>query len=459
MKTYGIALFLLLMLFSYSSLFLMHVHPPHSILFITIETLRPDHLSVYGYPYPTTPFLQSLSSQATVFNRVYATASWTPPTLATFLFGGSPIHHHVIDWGATPSSQAIQTAWPKYLRSRYGYRTLFFSNHPGLKTMEEFICPLFDTCLIFSKPFLEADEFLKKVRTSIQNERKFSSRLFIWVHIFDPHEPFLPPEPWMNHWIENTAIHSPPSPVCPPTLELFGTGCIPSYVTFSWPSYFQIDKIRALYDASIAFTDAHLRKFLTPNWTTNWIVSISADHGEIMTHPETSLHPILYFSHGTYLYEELVHIPWLLILPPEYNHLHGTSIDALVSQMDIPPTVMSFAHVTTPPAWRGRSVFDDKMRVRTRKSVVAWELRAHWAMIISPPSWIWVQLDDTFMKKGKTWELVPLNTNPIERRVRSLLFEFKDIPFTFSSFSPEEKQILRSLGYIQLSPCCASPPE
>ena len=87
---------------------------PPSILLLTVDALRSDHLSFYGYHKETAPFLASLAAESTVFRRAYSTSSWTVPALASMLTGVyPPVHganHGVVQKDAVFQQEVLPSA-------------------------------------------------------------------------------------------------------------------------------------------------------------------------------------------------------------------------------------------------------------------------------------------------------------------------------------------------------------
>jgi arylsulfatase A-like enzyme len=358
--------------------------PRASILFVTIDTLRRDYVGVYGAPWPVTPSIDRVARRGFVFERVLATASWTPPTMASLLYGGTPVEHGVYDWDTPPVGGGV--SWPRWLRRQYGYETAFFTNHPGLVAPALGIRDQFDTAVFQGDPWLPAEHLTDTVLRWLR--RRTSSRpLLLWVHYLDPHEPYDAPSPWPEYWRANTAdpVTLPMSlSVCPVELY-FGENCVPPYVWLDLDrNEYQPDRLAARYRADIAYTDHHvgrLVKGVVGRWDRprqRWIVSITADHGQVLVH-ERPDGTRIFFSHGTYLFDELLWVPW--ILADTHRPVRDRRVDVLVSQADIPPTVLAWAGLDPPPGWRGFAVWREDRWQSHRAWATAWELRVPAAVV------------------------------------------------------------------------------
>lgn len=432
----------------------LHTAPPH-ILFITIDTLRRDHVGVYGAPWPITPHIDRWAARGTVFLRVYATAAWTPPAMASLLYGGTPAQHGVTDWHTPPVSRSI--SWPKWLAERYRYRTVFFTNHPGLAAPELRFRDQFREWHFYGRPFQSAERLTDRV-IAWARKHNWKTPTLLWIHFLDPHEPFQPPPPWGDYWLQNTVprpLLPHPAPLCAPE-EMFGWNCIPPYVlkyTIDATAYHP-ERIRALYRADVAYTDAQVGRLIEwiMRWAAGyrWIVSITADHGEIM---ETT-HPIdpnvqVYFSHGTLLTDDLIRIPWILY--DTAGTVAGERVDMLVSQPDIPATVLALAGLQPPPDWAGYTVWRNGTWQSTRTWVTAWELRIP-AAVITDGNWkLWVMPTETVvLRRGdvRVRQRAPQRLARLVPRVQQWLYLRRTDLRTATPLPEDLQRELRQIGYV-----------
>ncbi|MBP7589804.1 MAG: sulfatase-like hydrolase/transferase, partial [Thermoanaerobaculia bacterium] len=103
---------------------------PAAIVLVTVDTLRADRVSFDGYRFPTTPFLDRLASEGVVFERAYATSSWTPPTMASIFTGVPPMTHGVVSGEIVDNKAVRQSMLPQSLSTiaelvgRSGFRTM-----------------------------------------------------------------------------------------------------------------------------------------------------------------------------------------------------------------------------------------------------------------------------------------------------------------------------------------------
>lgn len=153
--------------------------PPRRVFLITIDTLRADHLGLYGYARDTSPFLDSLGERSLVFETVYASCSHTAPSHASLFTALHPSQHRVLRNGEA-LSDAVTTLATIY-RER-GYRTAGFSTVSFLRGLragfDEFSS---------EKRFHPAREILAKTLEWIRGQGA-DDPLFVWIHLYDVHQ-------------------------------------------------------------------------------------------------------------------------------------------------------------------------------------------------------------------------------------------------------------------------------
>ncbi len=335
------------------------------ILLITIDTLRADHLSSYGYPLATTPYIDQIASEGVRFTRAYAPLPMTVPSHASMLTGVYPIQHGVTRNGLR-LPDAILTL-PEVLRAQ-GYVTAAFvatNRHfgPG-NLMQGFV--------VADEPATEPDQSLAEelhgyrpaVDTLDRAKRFFEqhrdeSRVFAWIHLFDPHLPYS------SH---------------PEAEAQLGLGEIVPESEWqrlirerrgSAPSAEQLARTHR-YDAEIRYVDNSLREFFAalPELLDEYLVVIVADHGE-------GLDDHGRWGHGEYVYQELIHVPAIMRWP---DRSRVGVVDEVVELTDLMPTLL-WAAAVPPLALATRtlplegtplqSIIDADRPVRLRRFAVA----------------------------------------------------------------------------------------
>lgn len=273
----------------------------YNVLLVTIDTLRADHVGAYGAREASTPALDALAARGVRFDDAMTASPLTLPSHATILSGLLPPHHTLRNNGAGEFPQSRATLATEF--SSAGYRTAAFVGafvldhrfglNRGFDTYDDEIDR-------GSSPdaVLEAERPANAVidRALAWLGRDDTRPFFAWVHLFDPHAPYMPPEPYASR--------------------------------------FKSDP----YAGEIAFADAELGRLVAEldrrGLRENTIIVVSGDHGESLgEHGE--------LTHGLLLYQPTLHVPLIVAAP---GKLGGRGIIRTpVSLADIAPTVASMA--------------------------------------------------------------------------------------------------------------------
>lgn len=298
-----------------------------NIVIVTIDTLRADHLSCYGYDRPTTPFIDEIAARGCVFRNAYSTAPWTAPAMASLFTGVYPREHGVLH-GTVAGERSILhqeqlapsfTTVPEAFK-RAGYRTfgVLSNGHTSRETgfdqgFDELVTLWFDKS---PAPNAAAERMKERLAGS--------SPFFFWIHYFDTHAPYLAREPWISRYSTNG-----------PSCELWAA--MPMRELRNRLIEIQRDPaapqaLRDLYDSEINFCDRNIRDlFAALPLGGNTIVVITSDHGEEFTDHGG-------VGHGDTLYEEVVHVPLIIAMPPGIKIRE--SVDQPVSNKELLATLI-----------------------------------------------------------------------------------------------------------------------
>lgn len=317
------------------------------VIFILIDTLRADHLPMYGYSRNTAPFLYELSARGIRFDRMYSVSSDTRPSVSTLFSSLYPgAHGNNTQRDALPKT--IMTL-SEVLRAA-GYTTLGISANPKISPTFGFsqgfdafrgttdINPLRMTMLgslgvdllgwsLFGR-FVGEDDGIARRADRITDgaihlalSRRSGIPMFLYVHYIDPHFPYSPPPPF------DRAFRS----------ELDGSKNLE-----------KVAKDIDLYDGEILFTDSEVKRLLETldrnDMLRRAMVIVTADHGEeFLEHGGT--------GHSNTLYEEVLHIPYFTVWP---GHIvAGTTSAQLVSLVDVMPTMLDLLDLPVPEGVEG----------------------------------------------------------------------------------------------------------
>ncbi len=299
--------------------------PRPNIVLITVDTLRADHMSLYGYKRDTTPEIAAWFSQGSVYNRAYSTTSYTPSSIVSVLTGLYPQNHKVryfLQW----LDEDLETL--QGLLGEAGYRTAGIVSNVVLSS--EYMA-LDEQFGYYDDYVTEQERFRKMFErtgapttdaalTWLKSQHEPETPFFLWVHYIDPHGPYTPPAPAARNFDHADALPIDPNR-------------IPAHQRY--PNIVDGLEYVDLYDEEIAYFDREVGRLLRALETTpgfdEMLVFLTADHGESMMDHES------WFEHGYHTYEELIHVP-LAVRGPGFG---PARVDVPVSIVDIAPTIYS----------------------------------------------------------------------------------------------------------------------
>jgi len=298
---------------------------PPDILIVTVDTLRADHLSAYGYTGNRTPTIDGLLARGVTFTNATTPMPRTTPALATMLTGLPPQLH-----GSREVNQAIRDVplVSEILRA-HGYATLAVSGN--LAASPRFgLDPGFDRFDVLTRPDNGADRITALALERVAEMPDDAPKL-VWVHYMDPHADYDPPAPWHD---------VPDRESCDALLPLaLSDGWAPGLIFNDRDGVASkaLQSCTELYDGEISFVDTELARLLdglrSPMDLDDAIIVFAADHGENLGEDG------LYYEHGPSLHDAALRVP-LGIAAPEITPRIDRGSATLE---DIAPTVLSLA--------------------------------------------------------------------------------------------------------------------
>jgi arylsulfatase A-like enzyme len=296
-----------------------HTAPSYdNVVLVTIDTLRADHLGLYGYPRPTSPYLDQLGREGVVFWHAVAASSHTAPSHATILTALYPEQHRVLVNGQELDPQIPALAG---IVRDAGFETAGFVSVRFLAGLQPGF-DIFDTDVTDGEVFRTADGTVDRAIAWLR-ERDPRRRFALWVHVYDPHQHVVTtrmPEPEYRFMQEDSVRRGK---------ELL-------YFLQQEQGYPRDELSGAInrYDAQVAFVDRQIRRLFEAVAETapesKTLRVITADHGEGLGNHGLA-------GHGKHLYQEQVRIP--LILHGATERLRHAVVTSLVRHVDVLPTV------------------------------------------------------------------------------------------------------------------------
>jgi arylsulfatase A-like enzyme/predicted negative regulator of RcsB-dependent stress response len=281
-----------------------------NVVLISIDTCRADYLSCYGYPRQTTPNIDQIAKQGVIFKNVITAVPMTLPAHCSMLTGTIPPYHDVhdnLDYKLDESNVTLAE-----ILKEHGFITAGFISASVLDSQFG-IAQGFD----FFNDRLEEGRNLGLMveRRAAQTSglalawlaRHKSDRFFLFLHYFDPHFDYVPPEPFASVFADN------------------------------------------LYAGEIAYADycvgAVVRQLKDLGLFDSTLIIITSDHGEMLgEHGE--------LTHGYFIYQSAIKVPLIFRLP---GQVKSRQVEDLVGLIDIVPTVCSLLNIN-PPQVQGKDL-------------------------------------------------------------------------------------------------------
>lgn len=309
---------------------------PRDVILITIDTLRADHLGLYGYPRPTSPRIDEWFGTGRIFERSYSAEARTAPSVASILSGRHPQDHGIRLFYqlAPPGLELIPDLLPaSYQTAAFVSNIVLTDEAMGIADhfdhYDDFVSQRESKRAIFER---NAERTNAAVLEWMNTERDPGRPLFLWVHYIDPHGPYRAPADW--------PVAFEPQGQRPIERERIARYMIEPGVK---NGYEYVDA----YDEEITYVDEHVGRLLDELAqrlpVDDSLVVLTSDHGETMMEHER------WFSHGFNVYEGIMRVP-LLVRGP--GGVPGR-VEHLVSGIDVAPTILAFAGAEVPAGWEG----------------------------------------------------------------------------------------------------------
>ncbi|MFQ5352093.1 MAG: sulfatase [Candidatus Binatia bacterium] len=320
--------------------------PPHIIL-ITADTLRADHLGAYGYERPTSPNIDRLATQSTLFSNAVTVIPKTGPSFTTMFSGRYPAEHRV---GSNTVGIPANLPLLAEKLAESGYRTAGFVSNPVVRSATGYGRG-FVTYQFHGGPAAMHDVTRSFLSWA---DQAWEQPTFVWIHYIDPHGPYRPPPAYEQMFLADPLAQSDRRVALNPQPGSFSDankvlGAIPKYQRHGNDT--RVAAYIARYDAEIRAMDDEVGKILAflreRELFERSLVVFTSDHGESLGEHNS------YFEHGWFAYEPTLRVP-LLIKPPGRHR--GTTATEQVSNLDLMPTVLAAAAHGDTPDVPGRNI-------------------------------------------------------------------------------------------------------
>jgi arylsulfatase A-like enzyme len=383
-----------------------------NVVYVMVDTWRADHAGWLGYDRPVTPKLDPLVRSGVVFERAVSASSWTKPSVATQLTGLLPSVHGAVSQpigGVAVNGTVLpksMTTWVETLRAS-GWETGMFSNNPNILPSHGF-----DQGAAYFADYVNhpdrrgalqqedaidpgrAEFMLPDAREWIDAQAQNGKRFAAYIHLMDPHYPFVAPAPFKGTFDKTGS-----------DFQLIGELCgkwISGEIPREDIGPLELERIKAIYDEEILYTDHYLAPFIEGilrDYPDTVVVLIS-DHGEeFLEHGQ--------IGHSQSLYAELVNVPLVIWAP----NLEPARIEWQVRSYDILPTLLELAG-----AARGKDDFplmgislvgmQDSHRLALME--VGGDERPPWHFRgVSDGEWKMIERLENRPDKSETWEIIP----------------------------------------------------
>ncbi len=389
----------------------------YNVLLITIDTIRPDRLSCYSTEYLKTPNIDALADRGVLFERAFAHNSITLPSHANILLGTTPLYHGVHDNAKFRVHEDFITM-AEYLKGK-NYSTAAFigafalDSRFGLNQGFDVYDQSYPakSSVIFVPPERRAEDVIGSAMDWLEEQ---NSKWFAWIHLWDPHTLYLPPEPFATKYRDDP------------------------------------------YSGEVAYVDSELKKIFdfleNENLKDSTLIILTGDHGESLgEHGE--------LSHTYFAYNSTLWVP-LIFAGPE---IEAGRKNENVCHIDIFPTICNVLGIDPPPFLQGVSLLPLMEGKKLEKRSIYFESLGPYFNQGWAPQWGFIEgkekfidtpipefydLDSDFDEMNNLVETI--DVQKYLKKLNAIKDELTSSMKTKSQqqMDPEAQEKLRSLGYI-----------
>lgn len=333
-----------------------------NVILITVDALRADHLGIYGYDRNTTPRIDRFAQRNTVFTDAISPSASTLPSIAGVFTSRYPYEDQIVARKLRKTRPAWQNNLSliqeleqagyhthgivshEYLRERWGFGEnfdryndeflqRFVKKPPRNESLSRFM---------YRKKYWEGRTAEETTDLALEALQKRKEPFFLWLHYFDPHSPYMPPE---KKYLKQFST------------EFKGKNTTREYHIHGYRANIssrQLHRLKNRYAAEVAYTDHHIGRLFDAlekkGMMEDTLVVLTSDHGECLG------------SHGiidhNYLHRCSLHVPLITHFPGR----ESARIQSPVSTVDILPTILSEIRISYSQPVRGENLFSGEHR-------------------------------------------------------------------------------------------------
>jgi len=421
--------------------------PPLGVILVQLDTLRKDHLAIYGYERQTAPVLTALARDGTFFQNAVSQTSWTKAETPSILTSLYPSTDGV--WAIPDRLPASATTIAEVYRQG-GYATVSYSStsftgqltnlHQGFEELHEGESTVGKAGPKGSKT---AREYVDRLQEWLGDHRDVP--FFVYLHFFDPHPPYEPNRPFDTTWADpkGRAEYQRMQDVLKTAVkdaflaqrgmatreELVKAGLDPeAFIRFS----------KDWYDGSILGMDTEIGRLVETlrdlGLADRIVLAFYADHGE-------EFHDHGRMWHGQNIYGETINVPLILWGP---GHVaKGVKVDELVELVDVMPTLLDLSGLPAPAAVQGqsmRSLFGGGGKIAFQRRPAIAERQPMGGSDFPNAAESYAIIDGS-------WKLIH-NVVRAPERAEFELFDFEKDPFDQKNVAADHPDVVERLGKL-----------
>lgn len=341
----------------------MNTESPNVIL-ITIDALRADHLGCYGYHQNTSPNIDKLASNGTLFRQAISSGGGTPEAFPSILASVPPPvryeeYKSIIKENITIAEVLRRNGYKTAAFHSNPYLSRFFHYNKGFDTFDDsmtlagsvrreqiqgmmskpgnilskLLGEFANLLAVAGPPIIRAEQITSKVISWL---RGHPDRFFLWLHYMDVHHPYMPPSKYRSQF-------------CPRPVNRYQMLALYNRLRqkSNKISSSDLKTLIGLYDASIKYVDTAIGSLLSAlgERLNNTLIIVTADHGEALG------------EHGgighSSLYDEVIRVPLIISGP---GRSAGSTVKTQVSSLDIAPTIVDILNLKGERSFNGESL-------------------------------------------------------------------------------------------------------